>query len=215
MDLLLLNTVLQIIWYASVGIFFVYKYASQAHSILKFIWTMCKSVGWLAHKTLYFIRGSPREYEYEPLITETKPESKWKKLWNKTKTFFGFKQTNDLPNNNDNVYVTNVSNSNNGLGISSELEQSNSQNSMEQHIFNQRFQGLVQEDAIDRSKLYNYTDNIELQNSHSEICEPVTVASYHPVEQNNFFNTPRLPFTQNSMYYSIDLNQSTKSPRNI
>lgn len=200
MDLLLFNTVLQLLWYISISIFFLHKYASQAHGIVKFLWTMCRSVGWLAQKTVYFIRGSPHEYE-SLITTETNTESKWSKWWNKTKTFFGLKQTHHLPTN---VYVTNVSNSN-SLGVSSELENSVS---LEQQIFNKRLKSLINED-LNRSEL-PYSHDIEMCNSSlSENCEPVTVASYHP--EQNIFNTPR-PFTQNSMYYSINLNQS---PRNI
>jgi hypothetical protein len=166
--------------------------------------TIFKSVGWLAHKTLYFIRGSST-HDYEPLIplseqVTTKPPTRLEKLWNKTKTFFGFTPKTLLPTN---IYLTDISASNrNNLGVSSEI-QGLTQSTLENNIFKNKYNSLIR-DTIDEQQLpyYNEMNNSSHLDSISENCEPVTVQSYH---QDNIFNTPR-PFIQNSMYYSVDFN---------
>lgn len=113
-DLLLLNTILQILWYISFSIFVIYKYTGlflQIRGFLRFTWGLIKSFGWLCTKTYYYLTGNtPTSPETEPLLPKyNQPPSKFKRLWLKTKGFFGFREKNTIPQRG--IILENISNS--------------------------------------------------------------------------------------------------------
>lgn len=119
-NLILVNIILQVLWYIIVGGLFLYKYTSlfiQLKNILKFGYTIIKNISWFFTKTWSYIKNDKnRDLERQPLLpkeqdsTFQKP-TVFQKIYNKTRIFFGFKPKKHQ-NTHQGIVLENISSSN-------------------------------------------------------------------------------------------------------
>lgn len=209
-DLLLLNTFLQLIWYASVGCFVLYKYTSlflQARNVVKFAIKAVSSIGYLTTKTWYFISGT------QPIkLEDSNEESRLKKWWRKTKEWFGF--TKSINRDVQNINLTSVSSQD--FSQSDSLSTSQQNNIRADEIFYKKYNDLLNDTQGESQLITNesrflnqsFTDKYAPQDSTFSDSEPITIAASqhdyppHSPDNREYYDTYQDPL---DTMYSIDL----------
>lgn len=111
-NLVLFNTIIQLVWYISVGVFVVYKYTSfalQLKGFFSFTYKCFCTIGWVCSKTWNFLlerAGYSVGVEYTPLLggyndSATRPKSRWSRFVGRVKRFFGISTDTNRINVNE------------------------------------------------------------------------------------------------------------------